>query len=214
MNKRWSFALAAPIAVAAGLLLVGSRSDAADHLDAPGSSADPAADINDLYVFRSKDPAYGSTKRTVFVLTVNPLATAATRFSDKVDYEIRIEDAAPSATAKFTIKCTANTASPQVVSCAMGSTTKTIEFNAVDPDTTGPMRVFAGLRDDPFFIDLDDVKAVLADPTKVSLLVKGNGGTDFLAGANVLTLVVDVDNALFGSSSVLRVHAVTTRTGN
>ena len=70
MRKSWIVAFAAPALAAAGLLFVQSTR-AADHLDAPGSTADPAADINDVYVFRSKDPAAGTTKRTVFVMTGN-----------------------------------------------------------------------------------------------------------------------------------------------
>ena len=114
MRRKWGLALGVPVFVAAGLLLVGRSSNAADHLDAPGAEADPAADINDLFVFRSKDPAAGATKRTVFVMTVFPLADQQSRFSDKVDYEFRIEDAAD-ATKKMNIKCTADTGTPQKV---------------------------------------------------------------------------------------------------
>lgn len=216
MQNRWLLALGASVAVGAGLMLVGSRSEAADHIDAPGSTADTSADINDLYVFRSKDPAAGTEKRTVFIMTVNPLATAATRFSDKVDYEIRIQDQA-AGTSNATIKCTADAGTPQKITCALGSTTQTVDFNGQAGAATDDMRLFAGLRDDPFFIDLDEIKTVLGDPTKVALLTDSTG-KDFLAGANTLALVVDVKNtvlkAAVGGNNVLRVHAVTTRTGN
>ncbi|HMR05627.1 MAG TPA: DUF4331 family protein [Polyangiaceae bacterium] len=210
MRNQWWLALGVPAALGAGLLFVGSRSNAADHLDAPGAIADPAADINDLYVFRSKDTAAGTTERTVFVMTVNPLATAATRFSDKVDYEFRISDKDTPATT-FTIKCTATADATQKVTCAIGSDTKTVDFDAVEAGDAANdnIRVFAGLRDDPFFIDLPEVQDTLKTG-KPDKMIDGTG-VDFLAGKNVLTLVVDLKNSVFGSSTKLKVHAVTVR---
>ena len=214
MRRKWGLALGVPVFVAAGLLLVGRSSNAADHLDAPGAEADPAADITDLFVFRSKDPAAGATKRTVFVMTVFPLADQQSRFSDKVDYEFRIEDAAD-ATKKMNIKCTADTGTPQKVTCTgPGSVTRTTDVGAVNAGDAAndDMRLFAGLRDDPFFFDLEAFKKVQADPTQVGLLTD-NQGTDFLAGANVLSIVVDVKNSVFNGTTKLAVHAATTRTG-
>ncbi len=210
MNKSWIWALCAPAALAAGLLLV-HDTEAADHLDAPGAQADPAADINDVYVFRSKDPAAGGTARTVFVMTLVPLATNTSRFSDKVDYEFRIQENGGSGT--FTIKCNADAASVQKITCtAPGGASKSVELNVVDPGDAAndDIRVFAGLRDDPFFFDLDAFKAVTStgDPTQLI----DQQGTDFFAGKNTLAIVVDVKNSLFGAASNLKVHAVTTRT--
>ena len=68
--------------VAATLLLMsGGAALAADHLDAPGTQADPAADINDLYAWMSAD---GSALN--LVMTVFPAATDTSMFSDSVQY--------------------------------------------------------------------------------------------------------------------------------
>jgi hypothetical protein len=210
MTKSWVWALCASAAAATGLLLV-KETEAADHLDAPGSQADPAADINDLYVFRSQDPAAGASARTVFVMTVVPLATTASRFSDKVDYEFRIEEDGGSG--KFTIKCNADAASVQKITCTgPGGASKSIELNVIDAGNAAndDMRVFAGLRDDPFFFDLDAFNEVTStgDPTKLL----DQQGSDFFAGKNTLAIVVDVKNSLFGSVTKLKVHAATHRT--
>jgi hypothetical protein len=214
MRRKWGLALGVPGLFAVGLMLIGSNSNAADHLDAPGAEADPAADINDLFVFRSKDPAAGTTPRTVFVMTVFPLADQQSRFSDKVDYEFRIEDAGDP-TKKMNITCTADTGTPQKVTCTgPGSLSASTDFDAVvaGDAQNDDIRMFAGLRDDPFFFDLEAFKKVQADPTQVGLLTDATG-KDFLAGANVLAIVVDVKNSVFGTSTKLAVHAATTRTG-
>ena len=210
MRNHWWLALSGPIALGAGLIFIGSHSSAADHIDAPGATNDPAADINDLFVFRSKDPAAVATDRTVFALTVTPLATATSRFSDKVDYEFRITDADTPANT-FTIKCNATADATQMVTCAIGSDTKTVAFDAVEAgDAVGDnIRVFAGLRDDPFFADLPEIQDTLKTG-KPDKMIDGKG-VDFLAGKNVLALVVDVKNTVFGSSTKLKVHAVTVR---
>jgi hypothetical protein len=211
MRKSWIVALVAPALGAAGFLLVQSTR-AADHRDAPGSQADPAADINDVYVFRSKDPGAGATKRTVFVMTVVPLAEETNRFSDKVDYEFRIEEIG--GTGKFSIKCNADAASVQKITCAgPGGASKSVEFNVVDAGSAAndDVRVFAGLRDDPFFFDLDAFKSVTTTGNPAPLL--DNTGTDFFADKNTLALIVDVKNSLFGTATKLKVHAAATRTG-
>jgi hypothetical protein len=207
--------LGAPVALAAALVMIGGASNAADHTDAPTATADPAADINDLYAFRSKDPAAGATARTVLVMTVLPGATTSSMFSDKVEYVFGIEDAAD-ASKKMNIKCTANDATPQVITCSgPGGATANAELNSVvaGDAANDDMRVFAGLRDDPFFFDLQAFQNVVADPTKVGELTD-NTGTDAFAGGNVLALVVDVKNTIFGGTTGLKVHATTTRTGN
>ncbi len=209
MRKEWTLTLAAPAARGLGLLLVGERTDAADHLDAPGSTADPAADINDVYVFRSKDPAASGTPRTVFVMTVTPVAGSTSRFSDKVEYVFKIGDSGDAGS--YDITCTADAAATQNVTCTgPGSVTDTVAFNAVQGAATDDMRVFAGLRDDPFFFDLDAFKAVQADAGAVGILLD-DAGTDFLGGLNVLAIVVDVKNSVFGGATKLDVWAHTVR---
>ena len=101
-----------------------------------------------------------------------------------------------------------------MISCTgPGGASKSIEFNVVDAGSAAndDMRVFAGLRDDPFYFDLDDFKTVASSGNPAELV--DATGTDFFAGLNTLALVVDVKNSVFGASTKLKVHAATNRTG-
>ena len=66
MRKFRRRALSALVVLAAAAFLAPTAM-AADHLDAPTSEADPAADINDLYVFESTDDENPLPGRTVLV---------------------------------------------------------------------------------------------------------------------------------------------------
>ena len=67
------------------------------------------------------------------------------------------------------------------------------------------MKFFAGPRDDPFFFDLGQFKAILGGTASGF----NNPGTDTFAGTNVLSLVVEVPKAMLGTSSTLNVWAET-----
>src|SRR3546814_14899925 len=72
------------------MLMTASSVRAADHADAPGAKADPAADITDVYAFRSPE----NNDNLVVVLNVNPLTAPAmnesTTFADGVSYNIHV----------------------------------------------------------------------------------------------------------------------------
>jgi hypothetical protein len=60
------------------------------------------------------------------------------------------------------------------------------------------MKVFAGPRDDPFFFDLGQFKAILGG-TATGFNIPG---TDSFAGTNVMALVIEVPKSQLGSGSV------------
>lgn len=197
----------------AGMMLLAVPANSADHLDSPGAAADPAADINDVYVFRSLDPAAVNASRTVFVMTVVPLADETSRFSTNVSYEFRIKESGTDN--QLDIVCTASGVEMQEITCTGPSeVSDSVMFNAVEPGNAllDNMRIFAGLRDDPFFFDLDAFNTVVGDPAQVGLLVD-EMGTDFFAGLGALTIVVDVKNEIFGLATRLEVQGVTVRNG-
>ncbi|HEY4628633.1 MAG TPA: DUF4331 family protein, partial [Flavobacterium sp.] len=103
---------------------------------------------------------------------------------------------APSATGtSSTIKTSA--ASGSVAISKYGATPVT--------STENGMKFFAGPRDDPFFFDLGQFKAILGGTASGF----NNPGTDTFAGTNVLSLVVEVPKAMLGTSSTLNVWAET-----
>jgi len=197
----------------------------ADHLDAPGTTAEPGADINDVYAFLDGTNA-------VFVMTVFPAAPAGAKFSDNVQYVFHTSSGAKfgATTTDYNIICTFDTA--QKASCwggndeyvtgdasaAAGITSKSTKF-----------KVFAGRRADPFFFNLDGFKQAvatvdglegflsfndagcptvdLAHATQLSNQLKGNpdaGDQQVTAGKpghffkklNGLAIVVSIDKSL------------------
>jgi len=212
-------------ALALSVLSAASWAIAADHLDAPAATADPTADITDLY-------AWTDGPNVVFALNVTPLAAVGAKFSDKIQYVVHTESTAGFGAKgeKTNIICTFDAA--QKISCWVGDTgyvtgdaTKT--DGLVSDDKL--IRVFAGLRDDPFFFNLTGFKDTVTtvegaaggltfDPagcpalnaaTSTLLISKlstdpmstppGGVAKDFFAGKNVLAIVLSVDKKLLNA---------------
>jgi hypothetical protein len=205
------------VAALAGALAIGvTRSgSAADHIDSPAATGDPAADITDVYTFTSPE----NPKNLVLMMNVGAFG-GATKFSDKVDYVFRIRKVTRTVpltlgTDSLDVRCIFDNASPQHATCtAPGNITATVnvEDKSGGATSTSPMRVFAGKRSDPFFFDLAGFNATVASG-KPSFT-----GTNTFDKANVLSLVVEVDAArAFGAgdgglpTSVLTVAGETTR---
>jgi hypothetical protein len=131
----------------------------ADHLDAPATTAEPAADINDVYTFLDK-PGDAATK-VIFAMTVFPNAPATAKFSDTVQYVFHTSSGPKfgATTTDLTIICTFDAA--QKAQCWAGAD----EYATGDASAatgivsaSGKFKVFAGLRADPFFFNLDGFK--------------------------------------------------------
>lgn len=219
MRKTWLVAVVVVAVVAVALLSQPTRS--ADHADGPAASADPAADITDVFAWMSSDA------QTVFlVMDLVRNATGASRFSDSVQYVFHTTSrasfgAAPAS--EVTIICTFDRA--QAIQCWAGDE----EYVTGDASNvtgiataSGRMRVFAGLRNDPFFFNLAGFRETarivagaaptlqfdpagcpaLDAPTSTALvnqLQRAPGGgpaVDNFARFNVLALVVTVDKAI------------------
>ena len=210
--KRKKILLAAITALA---LTTGGILYAADHIDSPNATADPAADITDLYVFRAADPNY-----LVFVantrgfLTPGVAGTTSTaKFADNTVIEFNI-DTNGDAVEDYVIQCKYDLASNKMQvygpiapsetgtrSKLEGSVTAETVVTAygaaaitTGTGTTG-IKVFAGPRDDPFFFDLDRYKHIL-DGTYTGF---ANPGVDKFAGTNVMSVVVEVPKSLITS---------------
>lgn len=197
-----------------GLILV-----AADHIDAPLTASGSAIDITDVYAFQGQN-----TSNLVFAVNtqglLSPGATAAAKFDENVMIEINIDNngdnvedlviqaikrddkmyffgpvAAGTTGTTSTIKTAA--ASGSVAISSYGTKALTAEKNG--------MKFFAGPRDDPFFFDLGQFRAILAG-TATGFK---SPGVDTFAGTNVLSLIVEVPKAMLGTSSTLNVWAET-----
>ncbi len=198
----------------------------ADHRDSPLNIANPTADINDVYAFRSPE----NPNNVVVVLSVNPLIApsdnaARGQFDGLVQYQVHVDrnaDLLDDATVIFRV-----TTSPQtiVVENPGPFTVPVTAPGATQPQIVtfpGGIKFFAGLRDDPFFFDLVGFQAFLANPQAPARgLRPASGGTptDSFAGTNILAIVAEIPvTALTGGTSAtsgtIRVWASSTRGGN
>jgi hypothetical protein len=177
--------------------------DAADHRDSPLSTNDPAADINDIYAFTNPNDA----GELIAVVTVSPVASANTRFSDAVEYRLHLDNGGDNG--DRTITCTFPEQATEVFCREIGGNLS--GGGALNQVNQGNgMRVWAGLRDDPFFFDLaafnrtrDTLTPSFTDP-----------GVNFFAGLNTLAIVIGIDSAQVtngGADPVLKLYASTQR---
>src|SRR5215468_4255886 len=166
-----------------------------DHVDGPRSIGDPPADITDLFAFTSpENPA-----RTVLAMCVFPSAGESAVFSNVIDYKIavrRVSVAGIGNAAKFVpedeqlrfsfrFKVLDRDASGKVIqrgTCVLPDG-RTLSLSVNDERGTstaeGDVRVFAGLRSDPFYLAW-----IAATLEKVPNLLQHN---------NVLCMVVEFD---------------------
>jgi hypothetical protein len=207
----------AAVACAAGVVAYGNRSHAADHLDSPAATADKSADINDVYSWMDGNNA-------VLVMTVFPVAGTTSKFSDKVQYVFHTSSAAKFGDPAMNTDIICTFAVDQTAKCWAG-TSNYVTGNAGGAtgvtSTDGKFKVFAGLRQDPFFFNLDGFKKAVAtvkgatglsanaagcpnlDADTSALLrgqlqqaTDGTAGKDFFATLNGLAIVVSIDKAL------------------
>lgn len=211
--KKSKLYLGLSIITISGLLLV-----AADHIDSPGVS-NTGNDITDVYAFQGAD-----TNNLVFVVNsqglLSPGTTGEATFKENVLTEINIdnngdnvEDLVIQAIKRGSkmyffgpvAPGTTGTSSTIKTSNAAGSVEISQYGNAAITSTSGGMKFFAGPRDDPFFFDLGQFKAILGGTASGF----NNPGTDTFAGTNVLSTVVEVPKSMLGTSASINVWAET-----
>lgn len=191
------------LALVFGVALVASAavsdSWSADHKDSPAIERDPATDIADIYAFRRADNLV--VAMTVQNLTISGSGTDL--FNPRARYQIFVDntnDAVLAANATITV--TFSGTSPQMFKVE-GLTPVAIEgptsgfSNAASPavTTSGPISVFAGPRDDPFFFDLAGFREFLAGTyTPAAGLRSASTGLPRNAfdGLNVAAIVIEL----------------------
>lgn len=192
----------------------------ADHGDAPLAKANHAEDINDVYAFA------GTGDNVVLAMTVNPLTMPGDtpRFDSAGLYQFRIDnngDAVPDVTYAVSFGA-ADSDGSQSIEVRRAEGTKadalddtgtkvvsgetTVGTGAPVINTKNGVKVFAGLRDDPFFFDLNAFKAGLAFRTP---------GNNFFLGLNVSAIVLEVpaSDFLANGKTAAGVWAITSKNG-
>ena len=175
-----------------------------DHFSGPRALAGPAGDICDVYAFPSPErPGH-----LVLVMTVLPLATEDVSFSDAIVYRFRLRPLAiKEDTSLFSFgppeselvfACTFEAPRPgaagarpiQEGSCVAPSG-EMVRFQVNDEQggRGNGVRVYAGLRSDPFCIDLP----AYLESIKTGRLAFKHPGQNSLTGFNALGVVVEAD---------------------
>jgi Domain of unknown function (DUF4331) len=145
------------LAVGAGLsaMALASPAKSADHKDAPATTADPASDINDVFSFLDGT-------NFVMAMTVSPFAAKTAKFSDKTQYVFHTSSGAAFGTTTSDVNFICTFDVGQKASCWAGTADYVTgdASNAATPLTSasGKIKLFAGLRSDPFFFNLQGFK--------------------------------------------------------
>jgi len=212
-------AIAAVALTVASVLAVRGVS-ASDHQDTPLVEFSPRFDVNDVYAF----PAPGNPSRTVLVLgTSSPLTPAQTpsaAFGSKSQelYQIKIDNTGdaredlvfqvtftgPPGKQKVTLRGPVAPNSVGTVNTLVGGPMIKGYTNTIIE--SGSIKLFAGPRDDPFFIDLEAFFRILPDRKPesgpLSTITQGpltfraasgvNPAVDFVRGFNDLAIVIEL----------------------
>jgi hypothetical protein len=173
----------------------------ADHISGPRALAEPIADITDVYAF----PSPQRPGRLVLVMNTLPFAQPADRFSDGLIYRFRLRRLAVRrgsgpglfdiAEAEVTVDCVFDEPEPDDRHIQYGvcrtseGVSQSFQAGERSGGSTDPLRVFAGVRWDPFFMDAPAALKTIA----TGQLSFGRPGTIFLDGKNVLSIVVELD---------------------
>jgi len=180
---------------------------ASDHFDGPAASRDPARDLTDLYAWVEEKQGRSSL---ALILDLHPYATHRSRFSPDYTYRISLRRASIDGTGAdthistgeaFTIDChlvdtlDAMRCRIEPVGVHCPGCTRVITAPLDDPNgaSVPGVRLFAGLRRDPFFINT----LVVSDPPpRAGERSEGRSidvTDNILVRASVLSLVFEID---------------------
>lgn len=188
-----------------GLMLAHPQAQAADHVDSPEAGADKAADISDLYAWHDGD-------RVVAAVGFAGLDVPGSEgtYDDQVLYAIHVDN-----DDDYLADQTVYVRFGQAMDGSWGVRFEGIPGGAeavIGPvnevlDAGLNLRAFAGIRDDPFFFDLDGFQATLMSGT-----LSFDAMNDSFAGTNVTMIVVELSiDGVAGGSDNLHVWATTSR---
>jgi Domain of unknown function (DUF4331) len=174
------------------------------HLSGPRAMAEPAADITDLFAF----PSPQQPGRLVLALNTLPFAPPSALFSDGLIYRFRLrpltgssgENPVPFAADDHETVLDCVFSAPENGHRANGPeqegtcrlpTGETISARVNDErgGQVDGVRIFAGSRWDPFFMDFPAAQKTIA----TGKLAFRDTGTNFMDGKNVLSVVVEFD---------------------
>lgn len=195
---------------------------ASDHQDTPEVELNPAMDVNDVYAF----PGSSADRVALIMTTSSPIAGQAASFDPNLLYQLKIDntgDAQEDLVFQITFNSGTGAAQQVRVVGPVSPTLRGAQSTLVNStsvvegavgtalgSTTG-VQVFAGVRADPFFIDLEQFFRILPDrrpstgalsgpstPTATSFRTPG---VDLLRPFNALAIVLELPKSQLVTST-------------
>lgn len=163
-------------------ILVGVGAHAADHAEAPLVRQDPTADINDIYAFVNPNDA----SETILVITVVPDAPGGARFSDAVRYNFFLSREGEET---GTISCNFTDEGEQIACTGPNGLAAQGDVGGIVQGDG--MRLWSGIRDDPFFFD----GAAFAETVATLSPAFTDPGTNTFGTFNTLAIVIGVQSS-------------------
>lgn len=209
MNAHIKTALATVALGMTALMLGRPDARAADHIDAPLSSADAAADISDFYAWH----AGGDRLVAAIGFAGLDIPGSEGTYDEGVLYGIHVDNDGDNV-ADQTIWARFGRAQDGSWGVKLegipGGQAEVVGPVNTELDAGLGLRAFAGVRDDPFFFDFDGFGATLASGT-----LSFDGNRDSFANTNVTMIIVEmsIDGVAAGSDS-LALWATTARKEN
>ena len=217
-KKRTIFALTALAVVAGSAVAV--RLMASDHQDTPLVELSPRLDVNDVYAF----PAPGNPSNVVLILgtssPITPAQTPSFTFGtrDQELYQIKVDNTGDAredlvfqvtftgkaGKQKVTLRGPVKPNEVGTVNTLVGGKQMKGYTNTIIQ--SGDIKLFAGPRDDPFFLDLEQFFRILPDRKPetgpLSTITQGpltfrsatgsNPAVDYLRGINDMAIVIEL----------------------
>jgi hypothetical protein len=199
-------------------LAVVSSSSASDHQDTPEVELSPRMDVNDVYAFPG-----ASADRIVLAMTtsspITPAQSSGAAFDPNLLYQLKIDNTGDGVEDKViqitfsgsgtnqqvTVRGPVAPAQTGTMNTLVSSGTSVMGATNSNLGSTTGMQVFAGIRDDPFFLDLEqffrivpDRKPVsgplsqLPDQATASSFRPAGQAVDYLRGINTLAIVLEM----------------------
>jgi uncharacterized protein DUF4331 len=190
----------AVLTAGAAPLLVG----AADHLDSPNAKANHALDITDIYAFDAQNSA-----NTVLALDVNPLAgvISGTDFATDAQYNLNVDTNGDFvADDVYTVTFGGDAPDHKQSLTLWKDGQKVLSGKTGNANNGGGAKLFAGVKDDPFFFDLAGFLRWRDPDLDPETPYTYTGSTnldlgDFFKGTNISTIVLEIPDSWLGSTA-------------
>jgi hypothetical protein len=195
---------------------------ASDHQDTPEVELNPRMDINDVYAF----PGASADRIVLAVTTSSPIAGQSASFDPDLLYQIKVDNTGDGKEdLVFQVTFDEGSGSAQhvtvrgpVTPLTQGTTSMLVSSGPLISGSVGTAfgsasgtQAFAGLRGDPFFIDLEQFFKIVPDrrpstgplstPSTQTATSFRNPGVDLLANFNALAIVLELPKSQLVSST-------------